>query len=161
MPYAMFHQHFPEVAEKETRSITILRDSDWDLPAGNYGFLDMFCNEPRCDCRRVFLCVISERTKGIEAYIAYGWESLAYYRKWLRFDDPHTISELKGPVLNEGNPQSSLAPALLKLFQEVLLKDTEYLERIKRHYNMFRARIDGSGKTKALHSNTRKNRRKS
>jgi hypothetical protein len=82
----------------------------------------------------------------------------AYYRKWMRSDDPHAISELKGPGLNAASPQSSLVPALLGLFQEVLLKDKEYLERIKRHYRMFRARLDGNGKTRALKRNTRKKR---
>jgi hypothetical protein len=161
MPFAMFHQFFSEVAREETRSITILQDFDWDLPAESYGFFEMFCDEPGCDCRRVFLCVISERMKNIEAYIGYGWESRAYYRKWLRFDDPHAISELQGPILNAGSPQSPLAPALLRLFQEVLLKDTAYIERIKRHYDLFRARIDSGPRIKTPSAHPRKKRQKS
>jgi hypothetical protein len=161
MPYAMFHQYFPDIAESETRSVTILHDSDWGLPAGDYGFLEMFCDEPGCDCRRVFLCVFAERTKKAEAYIAYGWESRAYYRSWLRRDDPQTIRELQGPMLNPGSPQSSLAPALLRLFQELLLKDIEYFERIKRHYCIFRERIDGSHNVPMLLGNPKRKRKKS
>jgi hypothetical protein len=151
MPYAMFHRYFPEIAKTETRSATILRNSDYDLPAGSYGFLEMFCDEPGCDCRRVFFCVISEKSKRIEAYITYGWESPTYYREWLGFDDPHAISDLKGPALNVGSPQSSLAPALLNLVRETLLRDKEYLDRIKRHYHLFRARIEGRAKAGAPH----------
>jgi len=147
MPYAMFHQYFPEIAQTETRSVTILRESYYDLPAGSYGFLEMFCDESGCDCRRVFLCVVSENSSRAEAYITYGWESPTYYRDWLGLDDPHAISDLKGPALNVGSPQSNLAPALLNLFREILLHDKEYLERIKRHYQMFRARVEGGGKT--------------
>ena len=150
MPYAMFHQYFPEIAKTETRSVTIFRDSDYDLPAGSYGFLEMFCNEPSCDCRRVFFCVVSEKSNQIEAYITYGWENPTYYREWLGFDDPHAISDLKGPALNVGSPQSSLAPALLNLVRETLLRDEAYIDRIKRHYHMFRARIDSRGKTRSL-----------
>ena len=28
MPYATFHHYFPEIAEKETRTMTIIRDDD-------------------------------------------------------------------------------------------------------------------------------------
>jgi hypothetical protein len=151
MPYAMFHQYFPEIAKTETRSVTVFGDSDYGLPAGSYGFLEMFCNEPGCDCRRVFFCVISEKSQRIEAYITYGWESPAYYREWLGFDDPHVISDLKGPALNVGSPQSSLAPALLNLVRETLLRDKDYIDRIKRHYHLFRARIEGRDKSGTSH----------
>jgi len=77
MPYAMLYQYLPEIAKSETRTVTILHEGDYDLPAGSYGFLEMFCNEPGCDCRRVFFCVVSEKLNRIEAYIAYGWETQA------------------------------------------------------------------------------------
>jgi hypothetical protein len=147
MPYAMLYQYLPEIAKSETRTVTILHEGDYDLPAGSYGFLEMFCNEPGCDCRRVFFCVVSEKSNRVVAYIAYGWETPSYYRKWFGSDDPHDISELKGPALNVGSPQSSLAPALLDFVREVLLRDEAYLERIIRHYHLFRAKIDGKRET--------------
>jgi len=146
MSYAMFHQYFPEIAKTETRSVTVFPDSDTNLPAGNYGFLEMFCDEPGCDCRRVFFSVVSERTKDVEAVIAYGWENRQFYVDWLKDDDPDIIKDLQGPVLNLCSPQSRLAPALLSLAQKVLLQDEDYIDRIKRHYRMFRDKIDGPGK---------------
>jgi hypothetical protein len=74
----------------------------------------------------------------------------------MKDNDPHIISELKGPALNLGSPQSDLAPALLDLVRNVLLRDNAYIDRIKRHYSMFRAKIDGSGKTKGGRSNKKK-----
>lgn len=159
MPYAMFHAYFPDIAASETRTVTILHDFDWGLPAGDYGFLEMFCDEVGCDCRRVFLAVLSERTRNIEAYIAYGWENTAYYRRWFGSNDPQSIGELQGPLLNPGSPQSALAPSLLRLFQKVLLKDVAYIERIKQHYRIFRSRIDKGQKTIPLHG-ARKKRKK-
>jgi len=50
---------------------------------------------------------------------------------------------MKGPALNPLSPATELAPALLGLVRDVLLKDPEYVERIKRHYAMVRERIDG------------------
>jgi hypothetical protein len=142
MPYVSFHDYFPTVAERETRSITVLPGSDLSLPAGNYAFLEMFCDEPRCDCRRVFFYVVSSLRKDVEAVIAWGWEKPDFYARWMREDDPNVIADLKGPALNLGSPQSALAPALLELVQNALLQDHQYVERIKRHYRMFRERID-------------------
>jgi len=61
-------------------------------------------------------------------------------------NDPHAINDLMGPVLNLTSPQSNLAPALLDLFREFLLHDTAYIERVKKHYEMFRRDIDNKVK---------------
>ena len=51
------------------------------------------------------------------------------------------IKDLKGPVLNLASPQSKLAPALLKQIK-VVLQDKNYIERLKRHYNLFKDEIE-------------------
>ena len=142
MPYQLFHDLFPEIAEQETRAVTLLRDPDVDLPPADYSFLEMFCNERGCDCRRVFFYVVSSLGRDVEAVIAYGWESPAFYAKWLHDDDPAMLAELQGPVLNMGSPQSELAGGILTLFRKILLRDEVYIERVKRHYQMFRDKID-------------------
>ena len=81
MPYACFHEYFPEIAERETRTITILEQSSSKLPPGEYSLIEMYCNERKCDCRRVFFYVISLPKKDVEAVIAYGWESRKFYAK--------------------------------------------------------------------------------
>ena len=81
--------------------------------------------------------------------IAYGWENRDFYKKWMGKDYPGVIDELKGPMLNSASPQSSLAPQLVDLFRKMLLPDTMYMDRIKRHYAMFRRKIDGNRKTRA------------
>ena len=145
MPYAPFHEFFPEVAMRETRSVTVPPDSDTGVPPGEYGFLELFCNEKGCDCRRVFLYVVSAPKNDVHAVIAYGWESPAFYSKWMGDNDPTIIDSLRGPCLNLGSPESAAAPALLDLFRNVLLRDTAYLGRIKRHYRMFREKVEGAG----------------
>lgn len=148
MPFVLFHQHFPEIAEKETRTLTLLPSFKPGLPWGKYAFLEMYCDEQGCDCRRVFFSVASSRTKNIEAVLAYGWEPPSFYTTWLGDGDPHTIAELKGPSLDLGSPQSKLAPAILDIFNTVLLNDTEYMDRVIRHYKLFRNYIDRSKRTK-------------
>lgn len=146
MPYSFFHSRFPKVAERETRSVTVYDPSEFNLPPADYAFLEMFCDEPDCDCRRVFFTVISSREDDVKAVISWGWEDQVFYTKWIKDSDPDVIKELMGPILNIMSPQSAQAPALLKLFQEVLLPDTAYIERIKRHYVMFRQTVDKKSK---------------
>jgi hypothetical protein len=143
MPFRLFHDLFPDVAERETRTLTVLPGSHHGLPAGNYAFLEMFCDEPRCDCRRVFFWVISSLRKDVEAVVAWGWEDLDFYAKWMKYGSRKDAEDLKGPILNIGSPETKLAPAILELARNVLLQDKAYIERIKRHYRMFRDRIEG------------------
>ena len=142
MSYVPFHKHFPELAEQETRSITIPPGSSLGLPPGEYGFLETFCDEPRCDCRRVMFTVIARDRMGVQAVIAWGWEDVEFYRRWFKYGNEADARELKGPALNWGSPATDLAPALLEVVRNILLKDPEYVERIKRHYQMFREKID-------------------
>ena len=142
MPYALFHSRCPKLAERETRSITVLENSDLGLPAGQYSFLEMYCDEDDCDCRRVMFYVLSEkRGAAVQAVISWGWEPREFYVKWLRDSDPMIVDSLKGPALNLGSPETELAPALLELARNVLLRDVAFVERIKRHYALFREKI--------------------
>jgi hypothetical protein len=147
MPYVPFDEHFLELAESETRVITISPGGVSGLPGDSYVFRELFCNERGCDCRRVFFSVVSESQKRTEAIVAYGWETKAFYAKWMGNTDLATLVEMQGPILNPGSPQSPLAPAILQLIEEVLLKDSAYLNRVKRHYALFRQTIEG-GKLK-------------
>ncbi len=77
-----FVSKFPELGARETRSIRVAgRD---DLPDDEYGFIEFYCDEPGCDCRRVRIDVLREDTgwKRISATISYGWEPVDFYRRW-------------------------------------------------------------------------------
>lgn len=139
MDYAPFHEQFPNVAEQETRSLTVTRDTE--VPAGTYLLMELYCTEPDCDCRRVFLNVISAEENESLAVIAYGWEDQEYYEDWFGMDMPQVIDELKGPALNTASPQSEYAPVLLKTIEEQVLTDDAYIERLQNHYQMFRDAI--------------------
>jgi len=150
MPFRYLYDVFPVLAERETRTITILENSTVRLPPGEYAFCEMFCDEKGCDCRRVFFTVrASFAPEQIQAVVAWGWEDIDFYNKWMKYGTPADAIELQGPVLNMGSPETRLSDEILKLTKEVLLKDSEYVERVKRHYQMFRFKIEGSrGKRK-------------
>jgi hypothetical protein len=82
MPMTPFVERFRELGARETRSLTVTgRD---DLPDGDYGFFEFYCNEPDCDCRRLVVAVLRPSTgrKKFWATINYGWESVEFYQKW-------------------------------------------------------------------------------
>jgi len=137
-----FMKRFPELAARETRTVTV-KDRH-DLPDGEYGFVELYCDEPGCDCRRVMIDVLRPGTawSKIWATIGYGWESLGFYGKWE--GSGRGSIELKGPYLDPLNPQTKYSPALLNLFR-FLLTSPDYVERFKRHYQMFRDSVEKDG----------------
>jgi len=148
MPMTLFMERFREVGARETRSAKITEPGD--LPVGEYGFLEYYCDEPGCDCRRVTIRVLRPETgwSKILATISYGWESADFYRKWsVAGSDP---IEMQGPGLDRLNPQTQYSSGLLDLFR-FLLESTEYVDRLKRHYRMFRESVEkGSLESKRI-----------
>lgn len=145
MPFELFQELFPKLAETETRSVTIPAGNSL-LPADEYGLLEAYCDDDDCDCRRVFFNVVSRKRNDVVAVVAYGWESEEFYMKWYGGEPTNemerlTIQEMRGIGLNAASPQSELAPAILKLVAW-LLTDPAYVARIKRHYQMFKEKVD-------------------
>ena len=143
--YEMFQELFPEIALTETRAAKIPVGNSL-LPADEYGLLEAYCDDEDCDCRRVFFNVISRKRNDLVAVVSYGWESEAFYTKWYGGEPDNeferlAINEMRGLVLNSASPQSELAPAILKLVAQ-LLEDPAYTARIKRHYQMFKEKVD-------------------
>jgi hypothetical protein len=154
MPFTMFHDRFPDLAERETRTMTVLRNTT--LPPDTYALIENYCDEPGCDCRRVIFNILAEKRNEIVAVIAYGWESEDYYREWSSHKEPDVLRELQGPVLNRLSLQSELAPTLLNMVKEVVLNDRRYIERLKEHYRLFKAAVDGIRTTATPESRLKK-----
>jgi len=107
------------------------------VPRGNYAFLELYCEEEDCDCRRVMLTVIEESTPGkIWATISFGWDP----PEWVT--DGSDLEGLgataSGAFLDPICPQSEHAATFLAFFEWMITQDQAYLERLKRHYAMFK-----------------------
>jgi len=101
------------------------------LPDGEYGFLEFYCNEAGCDCRRALFMVVSpdpslpvwQRStmagRRQDFYPSEGWE----YRNW------PTLAAVQ--VWNRWGEQSPFAAALLKLLSRSW-RTMPYVERLKR-----------------------------
>jgi hypothetical protein len=133
-----FTRLFPELGHKETRVVEF--PDEGELPKGRYAFLENYCDNPACDCRRVVLCVVNEAVpREILASINFGWESLEYYAKWM--GSKEDARDMVGATLDPVLPQSSQARLLHGLFKDVVLRDPAYVERLKWHYAMFKAAL--------------------
>ncbi|MCK9421850.1 MAG: SEC-C domain-containing protein [Bacteroidales bacterium] len=139
MPYLSFDTYFPEIAEKETRCIQIFNDPE--LIGDQFILLELFCDEPKCDCRRVMLNVISEKRRKPVALINFGWEREIFYKNWFGKNDKEIIHDLKGPSINILSPQTNITE---KIFERVkiTLEDGFYVKRLIEHYVMFREHIE-------------------
>ena len=132
-----FYTRFPDLGWRETRTMILPMPQD-GIPAGEFGFIECYCNAPHCDCRRVLLQVRSKHApQGVVATINYGWESADFYTRWMH-GDAEAGREIAGASLDPLNPNSEYAPALLGLFRELLMTDKAYVARLRRHYKMFR-----------------------
>lgn len=134
MAMAPFYTRFRDLAFQEMRVATIQGRSD--IPDGEYGFLELYCEELGCDCRRVIINVISKTTgPKVWATINYGWETPEYYASWSRVKE--SAEDMSGAELDPLNPQTQYSWAFLDLF-EYILQDQAYVDRLKRHYDMFK-----------------------
>jgi hypothetical protein len=120
-----FHSLLPELAQREVRCVHLGAATETTpepaLPADEYIYMEFYCEDLNCDCRRVFLQVIAKGQPGkVFASLSYGWEKESFYRKRMPWDP----DEAKGTVRGELDPlneQSEFAEDFLDLFQRVVL----------------------------------------
>jgi hypothetical protein len=122
VPYPLI---FPE-AEEGVVGVTLPRKVG-KARAGEYSFIEAYCVEEDCDCRRVALLVVNEKRKQV-ATIEFG------------FDPEHPLA---GPFLDEFEKQAAGAGDLLQVFVDLINKHPEWLKGMYRHYKDVRRKVDG------------------
>jgi SEC-C motif len=48
------------------------------------------------------------------------------------------LKDFKGPCLDPHQKQSESAPFFLQIFKDMIAEDKEYINRLKRHYKLFK-----------------------
>lgn len=133
-----FDSRFSECAASE-RLVLRIQERELPLPPGEYAFFEWYCEDANCDCRRALLQVISPQRPGeILATINFGWESEAFYTRWMR-GDAEAGREITNAGLDPLNPNSELAGALLEGFRDYVRRDPFYPQQLRRHYEMFKS----------------------
>jgi hypothetical protein len=142
MSHTAFGEFFPEIADKETRVVTIIDQAIMGLPLGIYALIDLYCTDPDCDCRNVYIHVVTKEFPRPIATITYGWEDLSYYKEWMGVgEEDEMLIEFKGPALATFASQSQFARKWLGIFEDILKTDKEYANRFQRHYQLVKAFI--------------------
>jgi len=120
-----FFARLPEIAQADTRCLIIPGN---DNTGRTYGFVESYCDDKDCDCRRVFINVISVKSSEILATISYGWESKEDYNEWFGGMECSILEDFARPNLAPGLQQSKYAADFLRLFK-VIIKDEKYVDR--------------------------------
>lgn len=140
MSHTLFYKKIGDIAADETRAFIVPKGHKL-LPTGEYGLLELYCDTPGCDCRRVIFWIVrSDHPDRALATVNFGWETVEFYRQWMGTSDG--VDEMVGASLEPLGPQSKYSEALLALCKYAL-QDNAYLERIKQHYQLFRDAVEG------------------
>ncbi|MDA3925244.1 MAG: hypothetical protein PF904_11165 [Kiritimatiellae bacterium] len=107
------------------------------LPDGDYTFVDMYCIDPDCDCRKTMIQVMRN---GIHVgTINFGWESPEFYRKWMGGDEDESMPDLHGATIDITSPNRVSPQGMLSFFHALL--DEKWITLIKSHYSAVKARL--------------------
>src|SRR5664279_834526 len=97
------------------------------IPKGAYGFIELYCTDKGCDCRRTSLFVLNEKMQQ-KAVISMGF-------------DPD--GDMPGPFLDDVHQQSTYAGQLLDIFVELINAHPEFIDTMHRHYREVRTKVEG------------------
>jgi hypothetical protein len=141
-----FHSVLPELAAREVRCVHLLGPApdatpEVALTPDEYAYLEYYCDDLECDCRRVLLEVIAKDQPGkVFALITYGWEKESFYRKRMPWAPDAARGTVRGE-LDRLHEQSEFAPYFLELFHRFVL-DEPYRLRLRRHYQLLREELE-------------------
>jgi len=130
MPMVPFFEFLSSVARSETGCVKVVHDGG-PVPRGEYGLVELYCNEPGCDCENVMINVMDARGSHL-ATINHSLD-----RRW------NEAAGMPPTFLDPFNVQGPHASGLLGLFKDAALRDATYTERLKRHRAMVREVVQG------------------
>ena len=118
------------------RTIKIAEDPR--LPDGEYSFIDLYCMDKTCDCRKTIIQVYHKDE--CVASLDYGWGSRFYYAKWMRTttDDPW-VDKMVGLNINPTVKLRVDEEGILILMNHLL--DENWVKILKRHYSLVRKKL--------------------
>ncbi len=118
---------------------TVRITSSPQLPDGEYCFLDMYCTDPSCDCRKTMIRVLHNGEA--VSIINYGWESPSYYKQWFGADQDEDVPPMHGASIDITSPDKVSPRGMLGLFKALL--DERWIEAFRKHYKAVKNRLAG------------------
>jgi len=150
--YEQLYHILPEVAMKETRSVVFTNENHFGITPGEYGLVELYCTDAKCDCKRVCFKIMSATIQDAVATIYYGWGSLDYYTDWFNMGrntlhemdeyDQESVYNMHGFHICELSPQTEIARPMLKFLEAYIRDNEDYANRLKQHYKLVRAKVE-------------------
>ena len=137
----------------EAHQVRTVRIAESDqLPNGDYRFIDMYCIDPSCDCRKTMIQVFHNDIH--VSTINFGWESREFYQKWMEGSKDYDIDPVMDSAsIDIGSPDKVNPRGMLALFNALL--DEKWIVRFKTHYAAVKQTLaemqqkkDGGSRTK-------------
>lgn len=122
----------------QIRTVTI--SSDPNLPDGEYAFVDMYCTDDACDCRKTMVAVMHNGAQ--VATVDFGWETDAYYQKWMG-GEAAGMPKMSGASIAMCS-KANLREGVLILFNHLL--NEQWIGKFKEHYRLVKAKRAGKQK---------------
>lgn len=132
-----------EIIGKQHQVRTVGLKQSPHLPDGDYTFVDTYCIDASCDCRRTLIQVLHN---GVHvSTIGFGWESPSFYKDWMgvRSDEEYT-SRLDGASIDMSSPNKVSAQSMIGFFGALL--DEKWINIFKRHYAAVKKKLESSKK---------------
>jgi len=127
-----------EIIGKKHQVRTVTINQSPQLPDGDYSFIDTYCADPNCDCRKTMIQVM--HNEKIVSIINYGWESAAFYENWWGDDSIDIpMPKMHGASIDITSPDLVDRNGILSLFN-ALLNDI-WVAKFKHHYREFKVAI--------------------
>lgn len=137
-----YYDLFPDKIETELRTAYFPDEPDLPFPAGMYAFFEYYCTDLSCHCQRLIVKVRYMVEPGAPpdevATISYTWnESAASLSKGI-------LPEPSNPFLDPFHRQAAYADELMDFWYDMLCRDDNYADRLKRHYAELRREYGSS-----------------
>ena len=130
---------FPNKCETELRTARFVDDHNEGIPSGTYVFSEYYCDDLSCDCQRVLVKVLRvERPEDMPqdvASISFSWNENPD-ETWADI-----LEDEDGPFLDPFHRQCDYANDLLDFWHDMVRRDSDYLNRLKRHYSELRNHV--------------------
>ena len=119
--------------ECQVRSVTLAADPY--LPSGEYNFIDLYCSDNTCDCRRTIIQIFHGQK--LVSIVNFGWESPKFYLRWLGSTrDVGLAMEMSGVSIDSSSPNLVSPKGILLLIKHLM--DKKWILIIKENYRLIR-----------------------
>ena len=119
--------------ECQVRSVTLAADPY--LPSGEYHFIDLYCSDNTCDCRRTIIQIFHGQK--LVSIVNFGWESPKFYLRWLGSTrDVGLAMEMSGVSIDSSSPDRVSPKGILLLIKHLM--DKKWISIIKENYRLIR-----------------------